>query len=133
MVRNLLLVLLVLLISGCGGGEFDTAPVTGVITVNGQPVENASVTFTPQVEGQEVPISTGMTDAEGRYELTLTATQQPGAVVGKHTVTVFLVEESESDITVGTPRMLPPHDLTFDVEDGDNTANFELSGGGSRK
>ena len=71
---------------GCGRG--DLAPVSGIVTVNGQPRENVRVVFAPKATAETSiagPPSMGVTDANGRYELT-TKEGDAGAVVGDHNV-----------------------------------------------
>jgi hypothetical protein len=86
--------------SGCGGSnEYETTPVSGVVTCQGKPVSNAFVNFTPlpdanRATGQRGRPALGLTDSEGRFTLT-TYNDGDGAIVGKHTVTVGLdVDES---------------------------------------
>jgi hypothetical protein len=84
--------------SGCGGAGGDLpelVPVTGQVTKGGQPVEGASVTFTPEKGG----LSGGMTDAEGRFELYYTVDHK-GAVIGKHVVKVSKMEGEAGDETI---------------------------------
>jgi hypothetical protein len=51
--------------TGCGGQPtLQTEYVEGVVTLDGQPVEGATVTFVPVAEGQGAP-ATGMTNAQG--------------------------------------------------------------------
>lgn len=67
------------LITGCGGGsgtEFETAPVSGTVYLDGRPVEGVSVKFF-SAQGF---MGSGTTDASGRYELV------QGAVIGPNTV-----------------------------------------------
>lgn len=75
------------IVSGCGGTSLrePTAPVTGVVTYNGEPVGGATVVFGP-ASGQDQP-ATGTTDAEGRFTLT-TYEQGDGAILGQFTVTI---------------------------------------------
>jgi hypothetical protein len=64
---------------GCGGQPtLSTEYVEGVVTVDGQPVPEATVTFVPVVEGQGAP-ATGMTNAQGVYKLTATVTGEVAA------------------------------------------------------
>ena len=55
---------------GCGSGAktSKTEPVEGVVTLDGAPVADATVTFVPVQEGAGVS-ATGTTDAEGKYRL----------------------------------------------------------------
>jgi hypothetical protein len=72
---------LFILFVGCGQSE--TVPVTGTVTLNGQPATEAEVIFTPS-KGR---VASGATDAAGRFTL---STNKPddGAVPGDHKVTV---------------------------------------------
>jgi hypothetical protein len=64
---------------GCGGQPtLSTEYVEGVVTVDGQPVPEATVTFVPVTEGQGAP-ATGMTNAQGVYKLTATVTGEVAA------------------------------------------------------
>jgi hypothetical protein len=101
----------------CGGcsvptGAADrlpTAPVSGVVTYKGKPLEGATVTFIPSTN--PVP-AYGLTDAEGKFQLT-TYEQDDGAIIGEHFVTI--------DKTTGsTPPATPPSTGNNDPEDFDN-------------
>jgi hypothetical protein len=90
---------------GCGsGGKY--APVSGRVTLNGQPLANATVSFQPIAEGGEVnapaPGSTGQTNANGEFTL-MSAGGRPGAWVGKHVVRITAVTEQ-----AGTGDERPP-------------------------
>jgi len=86
----LVLALMLSLSLGCGGGS-TIVPVSGIVTLDGQPLANAAVTFQPkQVEGNMTP-GTGSgakTDANGVYSLMVVGTGQKGAVVGPHVVEI---------------------------------------------
>jgi hypothetical protein len=74
-------------LAGCGQ-SLELGQVEGKVTAQGKPLANVLVTFIPELNGEAGRVrSLGMTDAEGRYRLQ-TEKQQPGAVVGKHRVTV---------------------------------------------
>lgn len=89
------LVAVALLIAGCGGPT-NVGVVTGVVTLDGQPLEEARVTFQPR-EGSP---SAGTTDASGRYELRYTRSVK-GAAVGEHEVSI-------STFRAGNPSAEPP-------------------------
>ena len=94
--RSALLASLAVLAAGCGSGQF--APVSGRVTLDGQPLPNAAVTFQPVVtpgNPNPGPGSGGFTDADGRYTLKLIGTETRGAVVGKHKVRISLVPPKE--------------------------------------
>lgn len=65
-----LLVLVHCMLLGCGGPSIkfpDTVPVTGKVTLDGQPLPNATVVFTPSSPKDASAL--GYTDASGNYEL----------------------------------------------------------------
>ena len=75
-----------LAIAGCGPGRPATVPVTGTVTLDGQPVAGASVMFSPAQSGHP---ASGRTDQSGNFTV---RTFEPGdgALPGRHTVTVTL-------------------------------------------
>jgi hypothetical protein len=74
--------------SGCGGKD-KVVSVSGKVTHNGNPVPGIVVSFVPQAE-TEAGVSTGTTDENGEYKLTVFKTGSRGAVVGTHKVWVSL-------------------------------------------
>lgn len=79
---SLALLPLTLLVAGCGGGG-NAATVTGTVTLDGAPLPNAVVTFSP-ADGEQNAI--GRTDSQGRYELY--RRDEAGAVLGEYTVRI---------------------------------------------
>jgi hypothetical protein len=74
--------------TGCpgGGGEvLDTQYVEGVVTLDGEPVPGATVTFVPVSGGQGVS-ATGATDPSGVYKLTAVGTGEATAEAGAGTL-----------------------------------------------
>lgn len=85
-----------LFVLGCGQGK-DVAPVSGLVTLDGEPLAGASVAFQP-IGANPGSGSYGRTDSEGRFSLQLVNPDEPGAVVGRHRVSITLSEgESSSD------------------------------------
>lgn len=74
---------------GCGSSGPATHPVSGVVTLGGQPIESATVTFHPA--GGEGRSASGTTDASGQYELTTFASGD-GAMAGSYRVTIAKYE-----------------------------------------
>ncbi len=70
---------------GCESGGPAKYPVTGKVSLDGQPLAGVSVTFSPS--DRKSPTSGGKTDAQGVYTLSTTQGDK-GAVVGKHLVTL---------------------------------------------
>lgn len=136
----LLSMVLACVLSGCGGGaSYELVPVSGRVTLDGQPLANARVSFQPARDQTDTgPGSSGVTDAEGKYVLSVAGeTETAGAVPGKHMVTISANAGSEpaSDAAPAADRSLPPQasdgSLTFDVSaEGTDQANFDLKKGG---
>jgi hypothetical protein len=94
-----LLPLLVPVAAGCGGGPYKLARVSGRVTLNGQPLVHAAVSFQPLVTEGKInpgPGSGGFTDSDGRYTLKLVGTETAGAVLGKHKVRITLTHEENT-------------------------------------
>jgi hypothetical protein len=89
-----------LLCSGCKD-RLPVAPVSGRVLLGNEPLAAATITFQPVAEGDKrtsaAPGSVGRTNADGRYELRLITPDQPGAVVGKHTVRITTVTSTADD------------------------------------
>lgn len=84
-----LLLLIALASSGCSktSGQPELAPVAGLISLDGKPVSDATVTF--YFTGASMPgysTSLARTDVEGKFELI--SRGSPGAVPGAYKVTV---------------------------------------------
>lgn len=87
---------LVLLCCGCEGDRFPIAPVSGQVLLNGKPLGGAHVLFQPVRSGAEIdvgPESVGQTDGDGRFTLTTIEPERDGAMIGKHRVSVTIIEE----------------------------------------
>lgn len=129
-------------IAACGvgcGSQLEYGQVEGLVRVGGKPVPNAVVTFVPDQAGDVIlPQSAAQTDEQGRYRLQL-VTQEPGAVVGKHRVTVEdLAMQAAPRSADGTVLKRPPvrfspsyadplrTPLTHEVHSGTQTINLDL-------
>jgi hypothetical protein len=124
----ILLCIPLLAVAGCGG-KFKLGQVEGTVTLDGKPLGEAAVAFTPLAAGPESPASSGLTDSAGKYRLSLVIDQTSGAIVGKHKVVVSKGFESSSDIATPQERAraaLPDHDFSFEVKSGSNKADFNL-------
>ncbi|MGH7201528.1 MAG: carboxypeptidase-like regulatory domain-containing protein [Planctomycetaceae bacterium] len=129
------LFIVVLMACGCGSEEeISLAPVSGTVSLDGQPLPDATVTFAPQTQDLIAPTSFGKTDAQGQYQLETTHTAESGAVPGQHEVRIVLpIEDVLVDGEfVSAEGQLPERynkqtELTFEVpESGTDQANFEL-------
>jgi|SRR5581483_8243299 len=120
-------------VAGCGK-KSNVVPVSGRVTVDGQPLANVAVNFGPLTGGLDGAYAAyGKTDAEGRFSLKLVDDGRRGATVGTNRVT--LNESSgaaESDGAAARIKFkLPPSardgTLQFDVPaGGTDAANFEF-------
>jgi hypothetical protein len=124
-----LLMLGCLVAAGCGS-EDGLASVKGVVTLNGQPLADATVEFRPMAD--EAAPSSGQTDADGYYELQYTF-DTPGAVPGEHAVAVRTSGTFFDDRGIERERRetVPAKynarsELRRTVDPGKNTIDFDL-------
>ncbi len=118
---------------GCGKGP-SLAPVSGRVTMDGMPLADAHITFQPVGDPQNPypgPASYGVTDSQGNYTLRLIDSDRPGAIVGKHQVTITpkesAVSRSDADYYQELPPSKKPQTVEFEVPvGGTDRANFDL-------
>ena len=123
------------LVAGCGDGSHTIARVSGIITLNGKPLANASVGFEPISTGNGAkagPGTYGTTDEEGRYHLE-TLDGRKGGSIGKCRVSISTHRAKRGDdgspVTTAEERVPAKYSsLTFEVPaEGTDSANFELT------
>ncbi len=125
--------LTLLFLVGCGGKP---ASVSGVVTLDGGPLERGTVGFAPTGGGMR---AAGIIQSDGSY--TLKTNREKGLEVGDYLVTVASREPGAEDPNGGPPMpgpyITPRHyaiaktsGLQFNVEKGSNTINIELSSEG---
>lgn len=90
------------LLVGCGGSGLGTVPVSGKITVDGQPMEGVMVVYNPGDGGRA---ASGRTDAQGMYKLT-TEIKDDGALPGSYKIAVSKHENAADDV----PTNVDPND-----------------------
>jgi hypothetical protein len=118
-----MVVLAAVLVSGCGQSS-PLIPVTGSVTLDGEPLPKAHVLFRPQ-NGRP---SFAVTDANGKYALQYTS-QSMGAVPGKHVVCVTTADDEEGD--TAAKEILPSRynsksTLSVTVDATHRTHDFDL-------
>ena len=136
--RNYLIVIVaVVVLSGCGGGSGrDRVVLSGTVSYQGEPVETGSIRFVP-ISGTKGPAS-GAVIQDGTYE----TKARGGVPVGSHRVEIKatrLTGEPKPPELQGLDLMPEPmeqyvpdkynakSELTVTVEpDGDPTHNFDL-------
>lgn len=86
---------------GCGGRKWPpTYKTTGVVTLDGEPVEGATVSFYPK-DGQQP--SNGVTNSAGSYEMT-SFNENDGAMAGSFNVAIVRFSQPKVELTPeGTP------------------------------
>jgi hypothetical protein len=134
--------LVTLLLIGCGPGGPKIAPVSGTVFMDGKPLPNVDVAFQPNgsIENPNPGRgSTARTDANGRFTLRIDG-EINGAVVARHRVCISSMQMTSVDPETGTSEdgtpvereMIPPQynytsKLEFDVPpDGTDKADFQL-------
>lgn len=121
--RQVACAIVVLLILGC---SHSTRPplgrVSGTVSLDGQPLANATLRFTPTGPGRT---SEATTDADGRYELRYLR-DIPGANVDRHTVRITTASETNGGRELLPPRYHSRSQLEARVVAGTNTLDFDL-------
>jgi hypothetical protein len=116
---------------GCGSGGLDLGEVKGRLSLDGTPLGGATIAFAPEGGGRT---SLAVSDDDGSYRLEFTA-DKPGALVGKHKVTITTYEAGEVDDQgkrVGAvPEKVPAKynkqtTLVEEVKRGKQTIDFKL-------
>ncbi|MCA9101532.1 MAG: hypothetical protein KDA63_10295 [Planctomycetales bacterium] len=116
---------------GCADKPYELAPVSGVVTLNDQPLVNASVNFQPVAAGTSAapgPGSFGRTDDRGRFQLRTVDLDAEGAVVGTHRVTV---STPSSNTEIRDDRSYPQDMETLPPEWQDGSKHFAVPAGGT--
>ena len=119
-------------IAGCMGGTDESKPVptSGVVTLEGAPVEGAYVLFVPE----SGPQASATTDAEGGFELTTTK-EKDGVVPGPCRIAIQKRAPIDPKDPYVTPKSLIPEKygsikdsgLSETVADsGENFFSFDL-------
>jgi len=152
--RSVIVLLLIgpLLLVGCGGSSgrsLQVEYVEGVVSLDGQPVSEASIAFLPKNEGNGTEAAGGFSDARGVYKLSsINGDFERGAVAGEYIVTVSKIETnnpfegmSEEEAEKAAARGLVPTQkellptiyqnrrntpLSFTVNKGRNKIDIEL-------
>ena len=124
------------LLSGCGDSGPELAAVTGTITLDGNPLHGALVTFRPT--GEVATTSYGVSNKDGFYSLMFTR-DKSGAMPGDYEVDIETTMPSKSELAEmkaegkEPPPFVPlpkkykqPGALTAKVASGKNTIDFPL-------
>ena len=107
----------------------ETAPVSGKVTCNGQPITEGYVLFTPILDASADPKKSGKSaygtiQPDGTYTLT-TYEEGDGALLGRHEVRVYRPdpEDDEQEVIDNFACGRAVGEVT--VEEGDNTIDLD--------
>lgn len=106
---------------GCDTPGPSLVHVTGTVTLDGRPLSNASIHFTPTQGGRG---SYSRIDEQGRYALHFLP-GRPGALAGMHRVSISTADESGGSETVPSCYNRDS-ELTAAVSPGVTTIDFDL-------
>jgi hypothetical protein len=119
---------------GCNGTPGNIGKVKGQVTLEGQPLPDATVMFSPVNGGSP---SAGRTDGSGNYELVYSR-QAKGAEIGEHRVSITTADRGDPD--ADPPRPTVPEKipakynsqttLRAEVKPGSNTLDFPVKNDG---
>ncbi len=89
--------LVCVLLTGCGSDLPDTVPVSGTVTLDGDPLEGATVNM---LSDESNIVASGKTDANGEFTVNTVIGSQTveGAVVGAHKIAVVKTESGGQDM-----------------------------------
>lgn len=130
----------VLLVSGCGGETIPEAqPVTGVVTLEGAPVEGADVVLVPS--DQNTKSAGAMTDAQGNFSVKTywdREHQLDGALRGEYGITITKMEKPDVPANMKPEEVMalysnsgPPKSLLPKRYSTPSTSGFKVSVGDS--
>ena len=120
-----LLLIVVLPCLGCSTSDRPPlGQVSGTVTLDGQPLPSALVTFVPIAGPGRT--SQAFTDSDGRYSLAYLRDIE-GANVGQHVVRITTVSDEYRGKERLPPRYHAQSMLIATVEPGTNTHDFSLS------
>ncbi|MDY0170585.1 MAG: hypothetical protein RBS80_28855 [Thermoguttaceae bacterium] len=123
-------------LGGCGRGPDlpPTAPVSGTVTLDGNPLPRGTVQFVPdQNQGTSGTPAVGNIGPDGRYTLHTAGVR--GAIVGHHKVRIEAQAEPKNEMDTWPPSLIPERynneqssGLSFEVTaGGGNEINIELT------
>lgn len=129
---SLITCLWVVAFTGCGSDLPPLAPLTGKISLNGEPFANGSLMFSPTGGGRP---SVAKSNDKGEFTA-LYSIGAPGAIIGKHSVMFEaggsdepLSEEDAMNLHKKNPRPPKNHKISpteVEVQKGGTVVNFIL-------
>ncbi|WP_145348607.1 hypothetical protein [Rosistilla ulvae] len=124
--------LMVLAAIGCGreAHMMEVSPVDGTVLLDGSPVTEGYVMFTPDVSSGSDPLESGKSasgtiDSDGRFQLS-TYGDSDGAVIGMHTVNFFRPDPEDDDVILKDPYIPGGTSLKVEVKPDGNNLEIHL-------
>jgi hypothetical protein len=121
-IQRLFCVVLLVVLAGCGKPDREIAPVTGHVTLDGQPLGMADLTF-QSADGKSPAVARA--DENGNYEL-MFKRGQPGGVVGKNTVRITVSKEVVRKAPTIPAKYNTNTELVREITSGKNQIDFDL-------
>jgi len=129
LVSALLVFILSILSPGCGDGQMETVPITGIVTMNGKPLTGYPGTVS--VEPKEGRPATGNIDPEtGKFTLT-SYKKGDGVIAGTHPVSVIIIGQSGEESVSLIPEKYgnsSTSGLTVTIDDSGEELTIPLEG-----
>lgn len=131
---------MLLIAAGCGRSGPELAIVTGKVTLDGEPVAHAQLTFKPPATGSGGSTAYGVTDNQGNYTLQYSRDAR-GALPGQYEVVIEsppkpskseiaelkAAGENVPETAINLPaKYSQPGELTAEVKSGSNAIDFTL-------
>jgi hypothetical protein len=123
-IGNILFLMICCTVIGCNNGP-NTASVSGVVTIDGQPVKDVHLKFSPK--SGERP-SVGYTNERGEYTLFFTQDKK-GCIPGEHVVTINAYRNPEDESSQYLPAKYNQSaaenpELNIEIKKGTQKWNF---------
>lgn len=93
-------------LAGCSSGGPALTPVSGTITLGGEPLPNAIVRYIPEGDTKGHG-GTGKTGADGKYEIVANRDSRNGLLPGEYRVSVSLLPAGAKPIETGEKELVP--------------------------
>lgn len=113
-IRSIMITASCFVLIGCGGTDGPkTVDVTGTVTLDGDPLPNATLMFKPEGSDNVYSGAYGFTDEEGVYSL-VTSSNTEGAPPGKYRVEISTYAQPDED--EGTAASLEKIPIVYNEE-----------------
>ncbi len=131
-----LLLAVFFLVPGCGTKDANRGAIHGEVKLDGQPIEQGSITFTP-TGGTKGTVTGGQIE-KGRYQLSAAN----GPAIGQNIVEIRAMQKTgrmipqgfgatgemiEEQVDVVAPQFNSASTLEAEVKPGDNTVDFNVT------